>query len=52
MDENFWLQDGLNLLCRVCPSDQCSKRHALISADRFERFAVFGNCDFLENFKL
>ena len=36
---NFWLQNRLNLLCRVRPSGQRPKpTHALVSSGRFERF--------------
>ena len=31
MGETFWLQNGQNLLCRVCPSGQRPKRRMLWS---------------------
>ena len=56
MGGNFRLQNGLNLLCRVCPSGQPPKRRMLWSqlaalSDFQKLTSDFGNCDFLENRK-
>ena len=56
MGENFWLQNGQKLLCRVCPSGQRSKICMLWSqlaalCDFQNLQSDFGNCDFLEKRK-